>query len=149
MKSGCFFISMDREKMNKINGFTPESYIWFQFIAGGMAGMLGTFILPTKMPDSLTSLVLYFILLYVSMLLGVVLVGYFQFKSLNRLNRFRNAIVECFVGLIMFVMVYFLIDWLFLDRNWQSLSILVPLIGAIIGLNFIFIRAKKQSDLTN
>lgn len=97
----------------------------------------------------MTSDLLYFISLDFFMLVGVVVVGYFQFKSINRSNQFKKAVIQCFFGLIIFLVFYLLIDWLVLHGTWPSLSTIILLIGAIVGLNFLFLKAKKQSDLSN
>ena len=133
----------------------PESYIWFEICAGGMLGMVISSSLPyEKLGLSFAvSTLIYFFLLYLFIFIGVVLVGFFQFKSINRLNKFRKATIQCLLGLVISVIFYFLMDTL-ISRlapnadSWPSLSILIPLIGAAIGLNFIFLKAKKISDLS-
>jgi len=88
-----------------------------------------------------------FIISFISMIIGIIIIGYFQFKSNNRLKDFNKAIRWCLFGFLFFILFYFVIVSLFfiaLPHYISSviLPVFLPLIGAVIGLNFIFSKAK-------
>jgi|ERR1043165_8910152 FtsH-binding integral membrane protein len=115
----------------------PDLFVWFEFICGGFLGMIASF--------PFSSELMYSISLYIFMVVGVSIVGYFHYKSINRLTAFRKAIVMSIVGLVIFLISYFLLDYFYLKGGWPSLSILMPLIGTVIGINLIFFRNKARS----
>jgi ABC-type Na+ efflux pump permease subunit len=82
------------------------------------------------------------------MIMGILLVGYFHFRAINRLNDFSKAIGLSFLGLIAFFILYIIVNALafkILPHYLSSviLPIIMPVIGAVTGLNFIILNQKE------
>ena len=125
-------------------------FIILEFISGFGFAILGSYLFSFFDKADLDASVLYtFIIGYTSMIIGTALIGYFHFKSTNRLKEFGKALVGSFIGLFLFLILYI---WLELADfnlfpyyiNSFILPIFLPLLGAVAGFNFIMFWEKKR-----
>jgi uncharacterized membrane-anchored protein len=89
-----------------------------------------------------------FVVAFISMMVGVVMMGYFHYRTIDRLKEFGKAIGWCFLGLLIFLILYIVITALtfkLLPHYVSSviLPIVMPVAGAVIGMNYIIFREKN------
>ena len=117
-----------------------------EFIFGLGFGILGYYFSSYFIEgDILVSVFKTFTITFISMIMGVLLVGYFHYRAINRLNDFGKALGLSFVGLIAFLILYIIVNALafkILPHYISSviLPIIMPVIGAVIGLNFVILN---------
>lgn len=125
-------------------------FIILEFVSGFGFGVLGVYIFSFFDKGNLeTSIFNSFLVAFISMIVGIVLVGYFHFRNIGQLNEFGKAMVFCVVGLFLFLILYILIDLIaykFIDDYFISviLPITMPLIGGVLGLNFVILKTKRN-----
>lgn len=120
-----------------------RGYIILEFLFGLSFGTMGGLLFSSfdKWSDPFYSIFFSFITVYVTILTGVGLVGYFHLKNLKRQKDFGQALSLSTLGLIGFVVLYILLNSITfrLIPHYVSsvlLPILLPLIGAVLGFNF-------------
>lgn len=125
-------------------------FVSLEIIFGLGFGILGGYIFSFfDRADITASVFNTFMIVFASMIIGVLLVGYFHFKVIDRLNDFGKAIGWSFLGLIAFLILYIGINALtfkLLPHYISSviLPIVLPVLGTVIGLNYILIRERKE-----
>ena len=121
-------------------------FIALEFAVSLLFGVTGGEIFSLHDSYTLEASIFYtFCVVFASMIVGISVVGYFHFKRMNRLKDFGEAIVRSAVSLVLLLGVYILIVSLIggtINQYIESvvLPILMPLIGGVFGLNFIFIK---------
>jgi hypothetical protein len=90
-----------------------------------------------------------FMTVFIAMMIGVVLIGYFHFRAMNRLSEFGKAVGWCFLGLLAFLILYIILNALtfrILPHYISSviLPVIMPVAGAVMGLNYVLIKAKNK-----
>lgn len=125
-------------------------FVTLEFIFGLGFGILGSYVFSSFDKGDITDSVLNtFMIAFISMIVGVVLVGYFHYRTIDRLNEFGKAIGWCFLGLLAFLILYIIINALTFNLLPHYISsvvlpIIMPVAGAVIGLNYIIIRERRK-----
>lgn len=127
-------------------------YIFLEFIFGLGFGILGgrLFSLFDNW-DLFTSVLFTFMVIFVTIPVGVGLVGYFHLRHLGRQKDFGQAFLLSILGLIGFVVVYLIFNSLTFRLiphyvNSVLLPILLPLAGTVVGFNYR--RLNKKNEVT-
>jgi hypothetical protein len=118
-------------------------FIILEFIAGFVFGVLGgyAFSFFNRYNDLGTSMVLALTSAFISLLVGVAIIGFIYLKSRGRVKEFGPSILLSLLGLIVFLIIYIGID-LLTDQLFPYfissilLPITLPLIGAVLGFNY-------------
>jgi hypothetical protein len=125
-------------------------FVTLEFIVGLGFGILGGYEFSFfDKADITVSIFNTFMVAFISMIIGVVLIGYFHYRAIDRLNEFGKAIGWCFLGLLVFLILYVVLNALtfrILPHYISSviLPIVMPVIGAVIGLNYTIIRERRK-----
>lgn len=126
-------------------------FIAFEFVFGLGFGILGghAFSFFNQM-DIAASVLGTFAIAFISMMAGVSLIGYFHYRAIDKLKDFGKSIGYCFLGLMVFLILYIVVNALtfkVLPHYISSviLPIAMPVVGAVIGLNYIIIRENVDS----
>lgn len=125
-------------------------FVTLEFIFGLGFGILGSYVFSFFDKANITASVFNtFMIAFISMIAGVVLVGYFHYRAIDRLSEFGKAIGWCFLGLLAFLILYTIVNALtfkLLPYYISSvvLPIIMPVAGAVIGLNYIIIRERRK-----
>lgn len=128
-------------------------FVTLEFIFGLGFGILGGYIFSFFDKADITASVFNtFVIAFISMMAGVVLIGYFHYRAIDRLNEFGKAIGCCFLGLLVFLILYVVVNALtfkVLPHYISSviLPIVMPVAGAVVGLNYIIVRGKNVDSL--
>lgn len=136
--------------MNQNARLRQPIFVVLEFISGLGFGILGGYVFSFFDKADITASVFNtFAIAFISMIIGVVLVGYFHYKAINRLNEFGKATGLCFLGLFAFLILYIIVNALtfrILPHYISSviLPIIMPLIGSVIGLNYIILRTGRK-----
>jgi hypothetical protein len=121
-------------------------FILLEIIFGLGFALLGGYIFSKFDKADITSSVLNtFIILFISMIFGVGLIGYFHLKYFEKLSIFGKSILSSCIGLIAFIILYIVINSLTFDYLPHYLSsvilpIVLPMTGAVLGFNFLIIK---------
>jgi len=132
-----------------INNRTSR-YIFLEFISGLAFGILGGLIFSLfDNWDLFASVLFTFIVIFLTIPVGVGLVGYFHLRSLGRQKDFGQAFLLSILGLIGFVLVYIVFNsftFRLIPHYVSSvlLPILLPLTGAVIGFNYRITKQKNE-----
>lgn len=125
-------------------------YIFLELIFGLGFGILGGLLFSLfDNWDLFASVLFTFIVIFLTIPVGVGLVGYFHLRQLGRQKDFGQAFLLSILGLIGFIVVYIIFD-LFTGRlipHYVSsvlLPILLPLIGAVMGFNYRILNKKNE-----
>src|SRR5215831_2040786 len=121
-------------------------FISLEFVTGLGCGLLGDYCYSHFDNEELTASIFNtFLSAYVSMLVGIILIGYFHFRNIGRMRDFGTATGLSLLGLLLFLVLYILIEMVadnlipdYIDSI--LLPFLLPLTGAVIGLNILLIR---------
>lgn len=125
-------------------------FVSLEILSGLGFGILGSYLFSfDDNSDIAASIFNTFVIGFISMLVGVVFIGYFHYRVTDRLNEFGNAIGWCFLGLVMFLIFYIIVNTLtfkLLPHYVSSiiLPLIMPVIGAVIGMNYIIVRKKRD-----
>jgi len=118
-------------------------FIILEFIAGFIFGVLGgyAFSFFDRYNSLDTSIVLALTSAFIALLIGVGVIGYLHLKKMGKTKYFGQSVVFSLLGLIVFVLLYILIELLadeLLPYYIGSvlLPILLPLTGAVLGFNY-------------
>lgn len=118
-------------------------FVILEFFSGFGFAILGDYIYSSFDKANLeTSIFNSYLTIFIFMALGVVLMGYFHFRSIDKLKEFGKAIACCFIGLFLFIILYIILDLIAYKVipdyiNSIILPILMPLTGSVGGLNFL------------
>jgi hypothetical protein len=135
--------------MNTKDRLIRISFILLEIIFGLSFGLLGVHIFSLFDNRHLeTSIIHTFLIMFFSMLIGIGIVGFLHLKIMNRLKDFGKALVLCGIGLLVFLMLYILINSLTFNSLPHYISSVVlptilPTIGAVLGFNFITMKRIK------
>jgi hypothetical protein len=138
--------------MKQKTGYKHRKFVILECISGLGFGMLGDYFFSSfNEGDIAVSVFKTFMVTGISMIMGILLVGYFHYRAINRLNDFGRAIGLSFLGLIAFFILYIIVNPLAFKILPHYLSsvifpIVMPFIGAVTGLNFIIINQKEGSS---
>lgn len=128
-------------------------FVTLEVIFGLGFGILGGYIFTFfDEADITTSVFNTFVIVFISMTLGIMLVGYFHFKAFDKLNEFAKAIGLSLLGLLIFIVLYAIVNALAFELLPHYISsvilpLIMPVIGGVIGLNYIFIRERSKSSV--
>jgi ABC-type dipeptide/oligopeptide/nickel transport system permease component len=118
-------------------------FIILEFIAGFVFGVLGgyAFSFFDRYSRLDTSIVLAFTSAFIALLLGVAMVGYIHLRRKGKTENLGRSILFSLLGLIVFLMLYIVIElftYPLLPYYLSSflLPIMLPLTGAVLGFNF-------------
>jgi hypothetical protein len=118
-------------------------FVILEFIVGFAFGVLGgyAFSFFDRYNSSDTSIVLAFTSAFIALLIGVGIIGYIHLRKIGRAKYFRQSVIFSLVGLLVFVLLYVLIELLAYQAlpfylGSFLLPILLPLTGAVLGFNF-------------
>lgn len=126
-------------------GMKPAGTIFviLEFIVGFAFGVLGgyAFSFFNRYNRLDTSIVLAFTSAFIALLIGVGMIGYIHLRKIGRAKYFRQSVIFSFFGLLVFVLLYVLIELLAYQPlpyylGSFLLPILLPLTGAVLGFNF-------------
>jgi hypothetical protein len=110
-------------------------FVLLQYIIGLTFALLGMFFFPDLGHWSLMASIFYsFLIGFFCMLTGVGLVGYFHLRQKRILHKFRKAMALSFVGLLLFLLFYIVIEKL-IPKELGILIVFLPLTGAVFGFN--------------
>ena len=125
-------------------------FITLEFIAGFVFGVLGgyAFSFFDRYNNLDTSIALAFACAFISLLIGVGVIGYLHLKKIGRAKYFGRSVVFSLLGLIVFVLLYILIELLAYQALPYYISsfllpILLPLTGAVLGFNYKNYRRER------
>lgn len=136
--------------MNQNAKLRQPIFVTLEFIFGLGFGILGGYVFSFFDKADITASVFNtFVIAFISMIIGVALVGYFHYRAIDRLNEFGKAIGWCFLGLLVFLILYIIVNALtfrILPHYISSviLPILMPVTGAVIGLNYIIFKERRK-----
>jgi len=126
------------------------SFIILEFIAGFVFGVLGgyAFSFFDRYNNLDTSIALAFTSAFIALLAGVGVIGYLHLKKIGRVKYFGQSVVFSLLGLIIFVLLYILIElvtYQVLPYYIGSflLPIILPLTGAVLGFNYKNYRRQR------
>lgn len=136
------FLCLDFVHLNEC-AMKKSIFIILEFIAGFVFGVLGgyAFSFFNRYNDLGTSVVLALSSAFVSLLLGVGIVGFISLKRAGRAQDLGRSILLSLLGLIVFLIIYIGID-LLTDQLFPYfissilLPIILPLTGAVLGFNY-------------
>ena len=119
-------------------------FILLEFITGLVFGLLGAFIYIEFFDEKgLFGSILYTIIVAcIAMFIGIILIGYFHFRNIKRIKEFGGALIWSF---LIFLPFFFLSLTLAIGR----ITMLLPLIGAVIGLNVVLFKKVKKEEITD
>lgn len=124
--------------------FSQLFFIILEFISGLGFSILAIYIYSVNSKVSLNTFVFNGLLIaYISMLLGIILIGYFHLKKLSSLKNFIAAIINCFAGFFLSVMLFIILSLIFYVSSF-FVTILMPLVGAVLGFNFELFKIRKK-----
>ena len=125
-------------------------FIILEFIAGLIFGVLGgyAFSFFDRYNNLDTSIALAFTSAFIALLVGVGVIGYLHLKKIGRVKYFGQSVVFSLLGLIIFVLLYILIElvtYQVLPYYIGSflLPIILPLTGAVLGFNYKNYRRQR------
>jgi hypothetical protein len=132
---GLFLVSISLVKSQPMRA--TVAFVILQFILGLGFAIAGIFLFTEYETYSLnTSILLSFLIGFICMLTGVGFAGYFHLKIKHASNRFGQAMLASFAGIVLFLILYLLIEN-FLPSSFGILCLFIPLTGAVFGFNFI------------
>jgi ABC-type dipeptide/oligopeptide/nickel transport system permease component len=118
-------------------------FIILEFIAGFVFGVSGgyAFSFFDRFNNLDTSIVLAFTSAFIALLIGVGIIGYIHLKKIGRAKYFGQSVAFSLLGLLVFVLLYILIELLAYQAlpyyiGSFLLPIILPLTGAVLGFNF-------------
>jgi len=121
-------------------------YIFLELISGLVFGILGGLLFSQfDRWDLFLSVLFTFLVIFLSMPVGVGLVGYFHLRNLGRLKDFGQAFLSSILGLIGFVLLYLIFNaftFRIIPHYISSglLPVLLPLTGTVIGFNYRILK---------
>ncbi len=136
-----------------LNEYTVKGpiFIILEFVAGFIFGVLGgyAFSFFDRYDKLDTSIVLAFTSAFISLLLGVAIVGYIHLRRKGKAKYLGRSILFSLLGLVVFLILYILIvlltyPWLPYYIGSFLLPIILPLTGAVLGFNFKNVRKEAQ-----
>jgi hypothetical protein len=143
------FLSLDFVHLNGC-AMKNSIFIILQFIAGFAFGILGgyAFSFFNRYNDLGTSIVLALTSAFVSLLLGVTIVGFIYLKRSGRVKDLGRSMLLSLVGLLVFLIIYIGIDLLASESLPYFISsillpIILPLTGAVLGFNYNNYRRQR------
>ena len=114
---------------------TTAIFVVLQFIAGIAFGIIGMFLLPEKDSWSLNTSIFCTVLFgFISMLIGVGVIGYFHLRIKKVAKRFPIALILSFAGSVLFLFLAVFIKQYF-PTQLGFLAAILPLTGAVFGFN--------------
>lgn len=120
------------------------AFVILQFILGLGFAITGILLFGEYDSYSLgTSILLSFLMAFICMMIGVGFAGYFHLKIKHALNRFGKAMLASFAGIVLFLILYLLIEN-FLPSSFGILSLFIPLTGAVFGFNFVVVTSTND-----
>jgi hypothetical protein len=118
-------------------------FVILEFIVGFAFGVLGgyAFSFFNRYNGLDTSRVLAFTSAFIAVLIGVGMIGYIHLRKIGRAKYFIQSVIFSVFGLLVFVLLYVVIELLAYHAlpyylGSFLLPILLPLTGAILGFNF-------------
>ena len=117
-------------------------YILLEILSCFSLGLVFVYIFPQSGKGHLgQSIINTFIIIFFGVIVGIAIVGYFHCKVIGKLNKFPKAVALSFVGLIFFLFLYILQNFLtfgFLPHYLSSvvLPVLFSIFGAVLGFNY-------------
>lgn len=140
----CYLWTNDLQKLKRV-------FIILEFLAGFIFGVLGgyAFSFFDRYNSLDTSIVLAFTSAFIALLTGVGIIGFIHLKKIGRARYFAQSVAFSFLGLVVFVVWYILIELV----TYQALPyyigsfllpIILPLTGAVLGFNFKIFRSASQ-----
>lgn len=123
-------------------------FIVIEFVFGFGFGILGAYVFSFfDKADIMMSVFNTFLIAYISMTLGVVVIGYFHYRAIGKSNQFGKAIGWCMLGLMLFLIFYVMINALFFKFipyyiSSMILPAVMPTIGAVIGINYLLFKER-------
>jgi len=126
--------------------FIIIGFVLLEIIFGLGFALIGGYIFSIFDKADITSSVLNtFMIVFISIILGISLIGYFHLKYIQKLSIFGKSILSSCIGLITFLILYVIINSLTFDYLPHYLSsvilpIVLPMTGAVLGFNFLTIK---------
>ena len=122
-------------------------FVFLQFVMG-YAFAIGGFLLGDEIFNldgfnMTASIIFSSVLLFICMLAGVITVGYFHLRVKNNVFRFGTAILLSIAGLILFLLIYFLLED-FIPQEFRVLFTFLPLTGAVFGFNLVATHTARR-----
>lgn len=127
-------------------------YIVLEILAGFGLGIAFIYILPFSGKGHLEqSVINTFMSGFIGVIIGIAVPGYFHSKKIGMLDRFFKAVGFSIVGLLLFLILYILQNFLTFDYlphyvSSMVLPIILPILGAVLGFNYAL---KNKGSLTN
>jgi len=119
-------------------------FVLLQYVFGVAFVAIGLFAFEGKISkmELLGGIFYSYLVGYISMLIGVAIVGYFHLRVKHISRRFLLALTLSFVVSLLFLVLYFFIEK-HLPKLFGFLALILPLTGAVFGFNII---ATKYAD---
>jgi len=117
-------------------------YIFLETLVGFGLGIAFIYILPFSGKGHLEqSMINTFMTVFLGVIIGIAIPGYFHCKKISKLNRFFKAVGFSIVGLILFLILYILQNFLTFDYlphyvSSMVLPVILPILGAVLGFNY-------------
>jgi hypothetical protein len=131
--------------------FRQFLFIVLEIIAGLLFGLAGALLYSEYDTTNLfDSILLTFTAIFVCMLVGINIAGYFHYRTMKRIKDYGKSVALSFTGMVLFLLLYIIIVTAADSYIPQYISkvvmpILLPLAGAVLGMNFVFIRNGRNS----
>jgi len=125
-------------------------FIFLEAISGLGFAFFGTYLFSFFDKGHITASVFKtFLIIFLSVIIGIGLVGYIHLKSIDKQTIFGKSMIYCCVGLIVFLILYIFINSLTFDYLPHYISsvimpVLIPLTGAMLGFNFLTIKGNNN-----
>lgn len=126
-------------------------YVLLEAISGLVFAILGGYIFSFFDKGHITASVINtFLVIFISIIIGIGIVGYFHLRSIEMLAYYGKSMVFSFIGLIVFLLIYIIIVSLsfeFLPYYISSvvMPVILPLIGAVVGFNLLTLKRRHTS----
>ncbi len=117
-------------------------YIVLEVLAAVSLGISFIYILPFTGKGHLEqSVINTFIAVFLGVITGIAIPGYFHSKKLGKQNSFIKAIGLSVVGMILFLVLYIVQNFITFDYlphyiSSMLLPVLLPILGAVLGFNY-------------
>ena len=112
-------------------------FVFLEYLIGLGFAIAGVFIFTEYDRSSLMTGIFYgFVVCFISMFVGISLVGYFHLRTKQLLNKFGRALFYTFIGIFLSVLLYVMVESFFPDFL-GILAIIIPLTGGVTGFNWV------------
>jgi len=125
-----------------VNMRSAVIFVFLEYLIGFGFAMAGIFIFSEYDRSSLMTSIFYgFVVSFISMFVGIGLVGYFHCRMMRILKKFVGALGLTLVGIFLCLLLYAMVEG-FLPDYLGILAIIFPLTGGVMGFNLALSKEK-------